>query len=217
MLELGSWEAEFQAAVFAGNGAYFAAMLVAHLIFARLSRVSIQHKSHCDPSVTDELRYGIGELLMVTAATALLLAAGQVLTTEDTYDRPEFLSLFFALVVIGIFHFVIYWPILVATLSSQHRLSTIVLSMCVFTIAVVVEIYLFRHMGWGDGWHEIVVVTGLLNFPFAIVVIVHLAIVNRFGYRLMMKRRWLEQPESSQQERDMDESPRSDDTNFFSA
>ena len=192
LVDHGLWNTEFQAAILVGISSYSVAMIATNFLIARVSRISIKHVSHFDPSTTEQLRYGIGELLLVTAAAAVLLAAGKVLTTENVYDRPVFVGLFVALVVIGLVQCVIYWPTFLATLSSRHRLPAIVLSICVFSVAVIVEAYIFRHMRWGGDWNEIVVVTGMLNFPFAIAVIVHLTIVNRFGYRLTMKERELD-------------------------
>ncbi len=191
---------EVLVAVTVSSAAFFALMTFSSFVLRWVSKIRVYHRSNSDESYSERLRYGIGELLLATAVVALLIAIGK--TASGDFDPGRYHRVFAILALLGLFHFILYWPIFLAALTRHRRILTIAGAVLVVVLTIPAEVVIisdFVKRGGMRGNRALEVYPILLfDLPFILAIASHLTVAYLLGHRLVMrKRESLQQPEST--------------------
>lgn len=198
---------EILLAVTISSAAFFALMLFTSFVLRWVSKIRVHHRSIADEAYTERLRYGIGELLLATGVVALLIAIGK--TASGDIDPGKFKRIFAILALLGLFHFILYWPIFLASLTRHLRILTIAGAILAISATIPAEIVIVSDFmnrgGRGNRNYEVYPIL-LFDLPFIWAIASHLTVAYLLGHRLVMRKR-----ESLQQTE-----PASESSNVFS-
>lgn len=168
-------------ALFIVNAAFLAAIYLANLVLIHVTKMEFRRFTRFQPDNSLRLRFGIGELMLGTAFVAVILAISNLgaIALEN-----EFLRTTLILVVIGLFHFILFWPLLI---SGFRKFSGwFFSSMAILTLAITIpsQVYVFSKLlgDRAETWHVVL----LLDIPFIICLAVHFGCANCDGYRLVI-------------------------------
>ncbi len=120
-------------------------LLISASIFSytSISKIEVRHKRDISEEYSEELRFGIRDLMFATGAAAVLVAVGKALfmLSNDRTDRSVS-----SLLTTTPFFIAIYGPILITVLTEGQRLlrSVIAISLCL--IFNLVELPIFYSM-----------------------------------------------------------------------
>lgn len=182
---------EVLVAVTVSSAAFFALMLFSSFVLRWVSKIRVHHSSNSDKFYSERLRYGIGELLLVTGVIALLIAIGK--TASGDIDPGRYKRIFAIFALLGLFHFILYWPIFLASLSKHRRILTIAGAVLVVAICIPAEAVMlsdFMNGGGRRGYSaEEIYPILLFDFPFILVIASHFTIAYLSGHRLVMRKR----------------------------
>ena len=182
---------EFLPATTVASAAFFALMLSSSFILRWVSKIRVQHRSSSDEAYSERLRYGIGELLLATGVVALLITIGK--TTSGDMDAVIFKRVITILTLLGLFHFILYWPVFLAALTRHRRILTIAGAVLVIAITIPAEVVIFSNFmdrgGMrGNANYEVYPIL-LFDLPFVLPIVLHLTIAYLLGHRLVMRKR----------------------------
>lgn len=190
---------EVLVAVTVSSAAFLALMLFSSFVLRWISKIRVYHRSNADENYSERLRYGIGELLLATGVVALLIAIGK--TASGDIDPGKYKRIFAILALLGLFHFILYWPIFLAALSRHRRILTIAGAVLVVAITIPAEVVIvsdFMNRGGRVNRNYEVYPILLFDLPFILAIASHLTVAYLLGYRLVMRKRdSLQQPESA--------------------
>ena len=192
---------EVLVAIALATTAFFALMLFSSFMLRWVSKIRVHHRSNSDEAYSERLRYGIGELLLATGVVAMLIAIGKT-TSVDLDSLGDFKRVIVILTLLGLFHFILYWPVFLASLTCHRRILTMAGAVLVIAITIPAEVIIhsdFMNPGGMRGNRtEAVYPILLLDLPFVLAIASHLTIAYLLGHRLVMrKRESLQQPEST--------------------
>ncbi len=192
---------EILVAITVASAAFFALMLFSSFVLRWVSKIRVHHRSNSDEAYSERLRYGIGELLLATGVVAMLIAIGKT-TSVDLDSLGDFKRVIVILTLLGLFHFILYWPVFLASLTCHRRILTMAGAVLVIAITIPAEVIIhsdFMNPGGMRGNRtEAVYPILLLDLPFVLAIASHLTIAYLLGHRLVMrKRESLQQPEST--------------------
>lgn len=192
---------EILVAITVASAAFFALMLFSSFVLRWVSKIRVHHRSNSDEAYSERLRYGIGELLLATGVVAMLIAIGKT-TSVDLDSLGDFKRVIVILTLLGLFHFILYWPVFLASLTCHRRILTMAGAVLVIAITIPAEVIIhsdFMNPGGMRGNRtEAVYPILLLDLPFVFAIASHLTVAYLLGYRLVMrKRESLQQPESA--------------------
>lgn len=166
------------------NAGFIFVKLSSVILLAWLSRVEIRHESEIDDRVSPRIRYGMAEIMLLTAIVAILVAIMRGLDDQAS-DYSDFGRVVLVLTCVSIFHFLIFWPMLFAGFIVKMRWLLILVSACIFALTVWGQKPFFDAVFGesSEGYVEVL----MFDLPFAITVALHFAIANFKGYRLVQR------------------------------
>ncbi|MFO0941839.1 MAG: hypothetical protein U0930_13890 [Pirellulales bacterium] len=167
------------------NAGFVLVKLLSVILLKWLSRVEIRLKHQLDKSVSNRIRYGLAEIMLVTTIVAVLVAVMRSIDGRSEIGGG-FGRIVLVLACINIFHFLIFWPLLFAGFVVRMRVILTALSIGVFALTVWSQEPFFNAvLGNGGGYAEIL----MLDSTFAITVALHFAIANLSGYQLVQRQK----------------------------
>lgn len=153
-------------------------------IYTSVSRIEIHHRRDISKEYSEELQFGIRDLMFATGAAAVLVAVGKALFMISNHRSDGSVS---SLLMTTPYFFAMYLPILITALTEGWKLSRSVFGIAFISIVNLVELpFLSSMMGLRTLTQELMLL-GSFNVPFLAVLGTHLAIVRFCGYRLVTR------------------------------
>ncbi len=172
------------------NAGFVALKMISVVLLRWISKIEIRNNRQSDESVSPRIRYGLGEIMLLTTMVAVMVAIAKGLdarafdldaqqSNDQSYQR-----ILVVLSCISVCHFLIFWPLLFAGFAANLRWLMILVSILVFSLVVYAQAPLFDAvLGLGVKYAEIL----MLDVTFLFTIVVHFAIVNLNGYHLVQK------------------------------
>lgn len=184
---------EVLVAITVASAVFFALMLFSSFVLRWVSKIRVLHRSDSNDTYSERLRYGIGELLLATGVVALLIAIGKTTSVDEDMDRSNFKRVVLVLTLLGLFHFILYWPVFLAALTRHRRILTIAGAVLVIAMTIPAEVIIFSDFmtrtRLATTKTEAICPVLLLDLPFVLPIALHLTIAYLFGHRLVMRKR----------------------------
>lgn len=174
------------------NAGFVALKIISVVILRWISKIEIRSGRQSDDSVSTRIRYGLGEIILLTTMVAVMIAIAKGLgarafdlyapqTSVQSYQR-----ILIVLSCISFCHFLIFWPLLFAGFAANLRWLMILVSILVFSLVVYAQAPLFDAM-LGVGVKYMVIL--MLDVTFLFTIVVHFAIANLNGHHLVQRMR----------------------------